>query len=157
MPRRSLIAAFLTLVLLASSATAAPQSMASWRASAKAHFQSLWQELKRDMGFGYAQDMVAGALEAEDDEYFAFDFVGHRDYVVAAVCDSDCGDLDLVLYDEADNVIAADRDPDAEPVMTLRAGLAGRYYIEAVMVSCSVEPCYYAVQVFHRYAGGTPE
>lgn len=155
MIRRRSVAVLLALVLTSGTALALPQ-MGQWRNNAKAHFETLWQQLKAEMGFGYAADMVAGSLAAEDDEYFPFDFVGHRDYVIAGICDSDCRDLDLVLYDDNDNVIAADREPDAEPVLTLRAGLTGRYYIEAVMASCSVDPCFYAVQVFHRYAGDTP-
>jgi hypothetical protein len=156
MPHRRSLAVLLALTLISGTALATAPQMNRWRSTAKAHFQTLWQQLKSEMGFGYAADMVAGSLPADDDEYFPFDFVGHRDYVIAGVCDGDCRDLDLVLYDENDNVIAADRDPDAEPVLTLRAGLNGRYYVEAVMVSCSVEPCFYAVQVFHRYAGDQP-
>ena len=142
-----------TLLTAATAWAAASQSPGQWHDTATQKITRIWQELKAAEGFGYARDAVFGSLEEGDDEYFEFEFVGHRDYVVVGICDNDCSDLDLLLYDYDDNVIMQDVDPDDEPVLVIPAGRSGTYYIEAAMPSCSVEPCYYAVQVFHRFAG----
>jgi len=146
------------LTLVAPSPVAISQrNMSQWRVMAKSQIQQIWQRLKAEQGFGYAGEATFGALEQEDDEYFEFEFVAHRDYVIVGVCDNDCDDLDLLLYDRNDNVVAQDTEIDDYPTLALPAGRSGLHYVEAAMASCDVDPCFYAVQVFHRYAGSPNE
>ncbi|NKB89424.1 MAG: hypothetical protein GKS06_14495 [Acidobacteria bacterium] len=154
MPMLSVTLAFLLPWLAAEALTTPPQqSMAEWRRIAQPAIAEVWKEMKAEAGFGYAGEMVVGSLEEGDDEYFEFDFVGHREYLIVGVCDGDCSDLDLLLYDRDDNVVLQDIEMDDYPVLVSPSGRSGVHYIEAAMPSCSVEPCYYAVQVFHRYVG----
>lgn len=154
--RLVVLVAALTLIA-PSAAPPVQQNMSQWRGMAQSQIQGIWQQLKQEQGFGYAGDAVYGALEEEDDEYFEFEFVGHRDYVIVGICDNDCDDLDLLLYDRNDNVVASDMEIDDYPTLALPAGRSGVHYVEAAMAGCSVEPCFYAVQIFHRYAGGDDE
>ncbi len=148
------------VVLAASIALIAPgavppaqQNMTQWQSMAKAEIEQVGQRLKAQQGFGYAGEAVLGSLEEFDDEDFEFEHVAHRDYLIVGICDNDCDDLDLRLYDRNDNVVAADLEIDDHPTLGLPAGRSGLHYVEAAMASCAVEPCFYAVQIFHRFAG----
>ncbi|MGF1536716.1 MAG: hypothetical protein ACFB4J_09585 [Elainellaceae cyanobacterium] len=73
--------------------------------------------------------------------------VGHS-YVVTAVCDSDCADLDLVWYESGSEVVR-DTESDAYPILTVSPSV-GAQQMEVTMYGCEVEPCYYGFGVFRR-------
>jgi hypothetical protein len=56
---------------------------------------------------------------------------------VYAVCDEDCSDLDMFLYDEMDTLVDADEQPDAFPIVT--APYDGTFSIFVSMPSCGHE------------------
>jgi len=143
----------LVLLLLTPVAVSAvgQRGMNQWRNQAKAEMQQVWQRIKADWGFGYAGDMVVGALNKGAYEHFEFDLVGHREYLIKAICDGDCGNVDLYVYDRRNNLVGGNDNPGNTPAVRLGTGHDGRYKIQASMVGCRVEPCFYAVQVFHRY------
>lgn len=146
----------LGLVILLGFAPAAPvpaQSMGEWRSYAQGQVQMIWQQLKQEFGFGYMGEMMVGALELADDEYYEVEFLAHREYVIVGFCDDDCTDMDILVYDANDNVVLSDLEPDDEPFVRVPTGYGGTFYVEAAMPGCTVEPCYYAMQIFQRYPG----
>jgi hypothetical protein len=72
------------------------------------------------------------------------------EYRIIGVCDGDCGDLDLALYDENNNLISQDNLVDATPIVSASPQWTGGFTVQAVMHQCSVEPCYYALVVYSR-------
>ena len=72
------------------------------------------------------------------------------EYRIVGVCDNDCGDLDLVLYDEASNLISQDNLVDAYPVVAVSPQWTGPFTVQAVMHQCTVEPCFYALALYAR-------
>lgn len=72
------------------------------------------------------------------------------DYRVIGVCDNDCGDLDLVLFDQNNNLISQDELVDATPIVEVRPQWSGAFTLRARMHQCSVEPCYYALVLYGR-------
>lgn len=152
---RRVAALFVVLTLLAPAAVEAfsQRGMKQWRDIAQSEMRTIWQRLKAERGFGYAGDMVVGSLQQGGHEYFEFDFVKHREYVIKGICDGDCGDIDLYLYNRRNDLVQSNTRPGAGPAIQLGTGYDGRYKIQTSMASCSVEPCYYAVQVFHKYGG----
>jgi hypothetical protein len=62
-------------------------------------------------------------------------------------CDRDCSDLDLVLFDEDGNEVAADRLYDNLPMVTVTPRWTGQFHVRVVMARCHVEPCAYAVEL----------
>lgn len=72
------------------------------------------------------------------------------DYRIIGVCDNDCGDLDLVLYDENNNVISQDNLTDATPIVSVAPQWTGAFTVNAVMHNCTVQPCYYALVLYGR-------
>jgi len=96
--------------------------------------------------FDYASDMVIGEIEAGDSDGFPMSVTGDEQYIIVAVCDADCGDVDLVLYDAEDDEAAADIEYDDYPVLDFQG--EGDYWVEVVMSDCATATCLYAVQVF---------
>ena len=75
------------------------------------------------------------------------------EYRIVGVCDSDCSDLDLVLYDANNNVVSQDNLTDAVPVVSVQPQVSGQFTAQAVMHTCNVSPCYYALALYGRAAG----
>ncbi len=71
-------------------------------------------------------------------------------YQIIGVCDNDCGDLDLVLFDQSSNLISEDQLVDAMPVVTVTPQWTGPFTVQARMHQCTVEPCYYALVLYGR-------
>ena len=68
-------------------------------------------------------------------------------YRIFAVCDGDCPDLDLKLYDANGNLVDDDTLDDYVPVVSVAPTKSGSYHAEVLMYDCDVEPCYYALRV----------
>lgn len=72
------------------------------------------------------------------------------EYRVVGVCDRDCNDLDLVLFDGNGQPIVQDRSTSSQPVLGIQPSYSGAYTLQVQMYNCSVEPCYYAVALWGR-------
>jgi hypothetical protein len=67
-----------------------------------------------------------------------------------AVCDEDCSDIDLRMYEDG-RLVAEDPNPDDWPIIRYQARQGGNNYrIVASMYACSTEPCYYAIAMFEK-------
>jgi hypothetical protein len=63
------------------------------------------------------------------------------------VCDNDCDDVDLLVYDDADDEVVSDFEPDDYPVVTFSAGATGSWSVEVRMPGCSADTCIFGFQV----------
>ena len=73
---------------------------------------------------------------------------GGSSYRITAVCDGDCGDLDLCLYDENGDQVACDTSEDSVPMLSVEANASSGATLEVKMYNCAVNPCHYAVAIF---------
>jgi hypothetical protein len=71
-------------------------------------------------------------------------------YTIIGVCDEDCGDIDLGLYDDNGNLVSSDTGEDDVPVITITPGWNARFTIRVVMAECSNGPCRYGVGAFGK-------
>lgn len=71
------------------------------------------------------------------------------DYRAVAVCDNDCSDLDLMVTDEAGDVLGLDVLEDDVPVVDFTTS-GGRTSFSVKMVLCSTEVCYYGLQLYRK-------
>jgi hypothetical protein len=69
-------------------------------------------------------------------------------YALVGICDEDCSDLDLELYDQNYHLIDSDRRPDATPVIQVTPRWTGAFYVRVIMSQCSASPCYYGLGEF---------
>ena len=70
----------------------------------------------------------------------------NTEYVIAAVCDHDCQNIDLELL-EGDRTVDFDREEDAYPMIV---GVTGEHSYKAkiTMQTCAVNPCYSGFRLF---------
>jgi hypothetical protein len=71
-------------------------------------------------------------------------------YAIIGVCDKDCTDLDIKLYDENDKQVASDTSADDKPLVSITPRWTGQFRILVSMYKCSNSPCYYGVGVFGK-------
>lgn len=71
-------------------------------------------------------------------------------YAIIGVCDSDCRDIDLKLYDDNGNLIISDTDRDDTPIVRFTPRWNARFTIRAIMASCSNAPCRFGIGFFGK-------
>lgn len=96
---------------------------------------------------------LGGSLGTGGTINYSFQFVAGRSYTILGVCDNDCSDLDITLYDPNGNQVAEDILTDDKPVASITARRSGRYRATVAMASCSTEPCYYALAAYGTGGG----
>ncbi|MEQ1780757.1 MAG: hypothetical protein ABMA14_05315 [Hyphomonadaceae bacterium] len=91
--------------------------------------------------------VTLGALKDEGFERLSFDINPKKAYVVIGVCEETSTNLDISVYDGNDDIIDADFEPDASPVIFLEAGVnrTAKVKLFIGMKLCSVAPCVYGV------------
>lgn len=105
-------------------------------------------------GYVQAGEILSGWLDAGQQEV---QYVGLRSgasYQIWGMCDLDCDDLDLTIYDPSGTQVDQDILVDDVPVLEFVASGSGDYRIDVSMVTCSVEPCEYGVIVLQQGGGG---
>ncbi len=107
---------------------------------------------RREMGDGYTPAYDAVIDEIDADGTMSFDLPVSRgvDYLILGVCDNDCADVDLLVYDADADEIASDFEPDDYPVLSFAAGTAGTWTVEVRMPGCSTDTCIFGFQVFEQ-------
>jgi hypothetical protein len=75
--------------------------------------------------------------------------VGYE-YQIVGVCDRDCSDLDLRVFDGNGGLIIEDTSTDSHPNVGVIPLSSGAFNIQVNMYACSVAPCYYAVALYAR-------
>jgi hypothetical protein len=72
------------------------------------------------------------------------------DYRVLGVCDRDCADLDLVVFDNNGVQVAQDTATSSQPVVAVAPAYTANFTVQVQMYNCTVAPCYYAIVLYGR-------
>ena len=104
----------------------------------------------REVGFIHRVDKARGWLNDRQSDTFSIGLAAGTEYALAATCDEDCTDIDLVLYGPDGIPVASDRLTDDEPVLRVTPRQSGPHRLRVTMADCEVEPCAYTVGVFTR-------
>lgn len=123
--------------------------------------QSRWQtqvqaqldrfgNLVTERGYVPTHQIKTGSLRNREDEYFTVDLDGGHEYAMVGVCDEDCSDIDLRLFNEAGFEVDADVKTDDYPVVSVRPSVTARYRVKVVMATCATSPCFYGVGVYGK-------
>lgn len=89
-------------------------------------------------------------LDNGDSDSFSFTLEKGKSYKVISVCDNDCSDIDMVLYDENDNEISKDTKEDSMPIVEATPKWTGDFRLDVKMHSCRTSPCYYGISVLGK-------
>lgn len=99
-------------------------------------------------GFELTTQVYTGDLDEERNEEVSVRLRAGVRYAIVGVCDEDCKDLDLVLYNSSGKELASDVGDDDVPVVELTPDRDGVYMARAVMANCATEPCSYGLGLF---------
>ncbi len=101
-------------------------------------------------GYYRMAEPVTGQLGVGQTQAVPLTLEAGGDYRLIGVCDNDCSNFDLIVYDENNVLVAQDVAPDATPIATVAPRWTGGFVAQAVMQQCTVQPCYYALVLYGR-------
>jgi hypothetical protein len=130
-------------------------------ASAPASAQNDWLAVVRrqltaagrsyaDHGFTLSHDISTGSLDQGATQDLTLTLDAGTEYQILGVCDQDCSDVDLTLFDAAGNEVDSDILTDDAPIVSVSPRRTGRYRVRVSMATCSSEPCYFGVGVYSK-------
>ena len=103
-----------------------------------------------EAGFELSHDPLVDVLEQGQKFSIRLELYGNVPYAMIGVCDRDCYQMDLVLYDENWQQIDADRRRDDYPVVQVTPAWTGRFYLVVTIPACVARDCVFGVGVFAR-------
>ncbi len=89
-------------------------------------------------------------LDRGRSDYITVNLSAGTSYGIVGVCDRDCRDLDIALYDSRGKRIASDLGDDDIPAITINPYSSGTYRVKVDMASCDTRNCYYGIGVFGK-------
>jgi len=146
MKRTALALAAVAAAFVATTA-AAPQD--EWVAQVRRLLQQAGKTFE-DRGYSMTHRIYTGSLNNGRNEMVSLDLDIGTQYQIMGACDTDCSDLDFVLYDAAGNQIDNDVETDDVPIVSVTPRRSGTYRVKVVMATCTAEPCRYGVAVFGK-------
>ena len=91
-----------------------------------------------------------GVLDHEASDTYTVTLQTGRSYTLMGVCDEDCPDLDLELYDGYGELVSRDNSTDAYPIVDVSVAQGGDFTLRVTMYQCNANPCYYGVGVYRE-------
>ena len=92
-------------------------------------------------GYELTHDIRYSSLSEGKSNNYYFTLDRGTTYKIYAVCDGDCGDIDLCLFDENGNEIDCDESEDDMPLVSATPKWTGRFRLWVKMYECSINPC----------------
>lgn len=99
-------------------------------------------------GYTLTHEPTIDTLAQGRSQYITVNLRAGTSYGIVGVCDRDCRDLDIAVYDQQGNLIVSDIEDDDIPAITLNPYRSGNYRIWVNMANCNANTCYYGVGVF---------
>jgi len=146
--KRVVLSALLGVTLVATAADAQDR----WERVVRQELQTVGQVTERN-GYTMATDIYQGRLDDDASTNLTVTLERGKDYMMWGVCDQDCTDIDLVIYDSDGDEIDSDLQTDDKPLVHVVPPRDGRYKIKVTMVTCSANPCRYGVGLWSKAAG----
>jgi len=91
-----------------------------------------------------------GSMDDGDSDLVTVPLRANTDTVLVGVCDLDCEDLDLIVYDPNGQRVEEDVATDDVPIVIFTPRRTGNYRVTMQMIECTSEPCSYSLQVLTR-------
>ena len=146
---RATVAA-LTALALASPAVARAQAQVSrWELQVQRQLDRA-NTFLTGRGYALTHDIRTGELRDHDAESFTLELQGGHTYAVLGVCDADCMDIDLRLFDQDGDEVDADIETTYYPIVEVRPVHTAQFRVHVMMATCQTSPCRYGVGVFGK-------
>ena len=102
-------------------------------------------------GYELSADLTHVDVMGDDaEESYTLSLDADTEYKIVGICDDDCDDLDLVLYDEKENLISRDSSTDSTPIVDVTPKWTGKFALIVHMASCKDAPCGYAFTILKK-------
>jgi hypothetical protein len=137
------------LVAAALLAPAAATAQNQWQQTVR-HQVGQHSDLLSGRGYTMSGDVYDGKLDADAIEDLTITLRPGISYAFMGVCDEDCHDVDLRLYDPDGDEVASDVRSDDWPIVTVTPPFKGTYRVRVVMANCSRNPCFYGIGLFTK-------
>ncbi|HET7042645.1 MAG TPA: hypothetical protein VFI13_11520, partial [Gemmatimonadales bacterium] len=145
--KRAVVSALLGVIVV----TSAAQAQDQWERVVRSQLQQVGTA-SEGRGYSMSHDIFMGRLDDDANTNLTLNLDAGKAYEIWGVCDQDCSDIDMVLYDENDNEVDSDLLTDDKPLVEVTPRHAARFRIKVTMASCRANPCRYGVGVWSRNA-----
>ena len=102
----------------------------------------------RDKGYSPLGWQKGGTLANTSDVRETIPLKGGRSYSIIALCDDNCSDLDLQLFDAAGKEVDWDAQDDDFPIVAIGARTTQVYTVRVVMSACRRGSCAFGAKAF---------
>jgi hypothetical protein len=134
-------------VLLAAPAPADAQSR--WHEQVNAQIERAAKFLN-ERGYHRTHDVYTGSVKNEESDYLTLTLHAGTAYAIIAVCDNDCSDIDLRIFNEDDKELDSDVENDDNPIVTVVPTSDGKFRLKVIMAKCTTSPCFFGVGVYGK-------
>ncbi|EDN66147.1 conserved hypothetical protein, secreted [Beggiatoa sp. PS] len=141
----------LAIVLLLSTMFITPQTAFANRFTdqVRSQLRAIALLLGIDKDYELTHDPYVGKLEDDEATRLTLKLYRRNSYVIAGVCDEDCRDMDIELYDDDGNRVDFDMKSDDKPVVRVTPAWTAKFTLKISMPSCRRGVyCYYGIGVF---------
>ena len=91
-----------------------------------------------------------GGLRSGQPQYWEVQLARGATYTLVGVCDSDCKDVDMEVYDGGGRSVGSDVLDDDYPRVQVTPSSSGTFSVKIWLHECSREPCYAAARVLRK-------
>lgn len=120
-----------------------------WRSQVEGYLKTASKTLS-DRGYAQTHETQIGSLRDDENESFTVTLHSGTAYALVGVCDNDCTDVDLVLYDADGDQVDSDLQTDDYPMVQVRPRETMRYRVKVIMATCKTNPCWYGIGVYGK-------
>jgi hypothetical protein len=138
---------FIALATIVMLAVHYPSAQGQFERQVRAQLDKVGQNLAKQ-GFELTTQIYTGELDNERNEEVTVRLRAGVRYAIVGVCDEDCDDLDIVLYNAGGREVASDVQDDDVPVVEITPDRQATFSARAVMASCKKDPCSYGLGLF---------
>jgi hypothetical protein len=142
------VAAAVTVALAVLAPTAHAQDN-QWRTQVAGYQKRAAQSLS-ERGYEQTHETQIGSLADDDNDFFTLTLHAGTTYTLVGVCDNDCKDLDLVLYDADGDQVDSDVEADDVPIVQVTPSETMRYRVKVIMATCNTNPCWYGIGAYGK-------
>lgn len=144
---RVLVASLAIVVAILPKPLSAQNAQNEWEVQVK-HLLESNHDLVAQLGGRESHEIMTGRLDRSESSVIRYRLDADVSYLFAGVCDADCSDLDLRLYDETGTLVDADVESDDNPMVKVTPRHSATFRLRVTMARCIDNPCYFGVAVY---------
>lgn len=103
-----------------------------------------------ESGFVSTHEPHVGSLREGETHEWKVTLNAGTEYRIVGVCDTDCSDVDLKLFNPAGTMVSEDVETDDVPVLSIIPPATREYTLRAIMVDCEASPCRFGAGIYGR-------